>query len=58
MKDMNQSERKDYMKKIKTSKGSPIKVLVENGTITKDQEKEIQKILPHYKHECKGYKQK
>lgn len=58
MKDMNQSERKDFMKKIKTSKGSPIKVLLDNGTITKDQEKEIQKILPHYKHGGKGFKHK
>jgi len=58
MKDMNESERVEYMKKNKISKVSPMKVLVDNGTITKSQAKEIQKILPHYKHGGKGYKQK
>jgi len=46
------------VKKNKISKVSPMKVLVDNGTITKAQAKEIQKILPHYKHGGKGYKQK
>ncbi|MGH4140354.1 hypothetical protein [Clostridium sp.] len=50
MKDMTEKERKDYMKKIKSSKVNPMKVLIDNGTITIEQEKEIQKILPHYNH--------
>ncbi|WP_291639067.1 hypothetical protein [Clostridium sp.] len=29
---------------------NPMKELIDNGTITKEQEKEIQKILPNHKH--------
>ena len=50
MKDMTEIERKDYMKKIKGSTVNSMKVLIDNGTITKEQEKEIQKILPHTHH--------
>ena len=50
MKDMSEKDKKDYMKKNKSNKVNPMKVLVDNGTITKEQEKEIQKILPHHKH--------
>ena len=50
MRDMNEKEREEYMKKIKSTKVSPMKELIDNGTITKDQEREIQKVLPHYNH--------
>ena len=50
MKGMSEKERKDYMKKIKSTMVNPMKVLIDNGTITKEQEKEIQKILPHHNH--------
>ena len=50
MKDMSEKERKDYMKKIKSTKVSPMKVLIDNGTITKEQEIEIQKVLPQHNH--------
>jgi hypothetical protein len=56
MRDMNEKEREDYMKKIKSSRVNPMKILVDNGTITKDQEKEIQKILPHYNKGRRGHK--
>ena len=39
MKDMNEKERKEYMKKNKSKKINPIKVLVENGTINKSSRK-------------------
>ncbi|MBZ9689193.1 hypothetical protein G9F72_023115 [Clostridium estertheticum] len=55
MKDMNEKERKDYMKKIKSDKVNPMKVLLDNKTITKEQEKEIQKVLPHYNHGKHGH---
>ena len=50
MKDMTKAEKKAYMKKMKKSKINPMKALIENGTITKEQEKEIQKMLPSHKH--------
>ena len=50
MKNMNEKERKEYMKKIKETKINPMKVLIDNGTITKEQDKEIQKILFNHKH--------
>ncbi|MGH4119436.1 hypothetical protein [Clostridium sp.] len=50
MKDMTKAEKKAYKKEMKKNKKSPLKALIDNGTITKDQEKEIQKILPHHKH--------
>lgn len=56
MKDMNEVQKKDYMKKNKSNKVNPMKVLVDNKTITKEQAKEIQKILPHYKHGKHGGK--
>jgi len=56
MKEMNEKERKQYMKKIKSNKVNPMKVLVENKTITREQEKEIEKVLPHYNHGMHGRK--
>lgn len=53
MKNMSETERKAYMKKMDTTKVSPMKVLIDNGTITKDQEIEIQKVLPHHGHHHK-----
>ena len=50
MEGMTEKEKTDYMEKSRSSKVNPMKVLVDNGTITKEQEKEIQKILPHYNH--------
>lgn len=50
MKDMNENERKEFMRKNKGNKVNPLKVLRDNKTITKEQEKEIQKILPQYSH--------
>jgi hypothetical protein len=58
MRDLGEKERKDYMEKMRSSKVNPIKVLVDNGTITKEQEKEIQKILPHYNKGGRGHRQK
>ena len=37
MKNMSENERKDYMEKNKSTKVSPMKVLIDNGTITKEQ---------------------
>jgi hypothetical protein len=56
MKNMSKKERKAYMKKIKSNKVNPMKVLIDKGIITKEQEKEIQKILPHYAHGHHGHK--
>lgn len=53
MRNMNESDSKDFMKKIKKSKVNPLKALIDDGTITKAQENEIQKVLPHYKHKGK-----
>jgi hypothetical protein len=50
MKGMTKQQMKDYKKEMKKSKINPMKVLIENGTITKEQDKEIQKILPSHKH--------
>ncbi|MFT5874042.1 MAG: hypothetical protein ACI8WT_003002 [Clostridium sp.] len=50
MNNMSEKERKAYMKKNKGTKVSPMKVLIDNGTITKEQEIEIQKVLPHHNH--------
>jgi hypothetical protein len=50
MKDMTTKEKKAYKKEMKKNKINPMKVLIDNGTITKEQEQEIQKILPHHKH--------
>jgi hypothetical protein len=56
MRDLGEKERKDYMEKMRSSKVNPMKVLVDNGTITKEQEKEIQKILPHYNKGGRGHR--
>jgi hypothetical protein len=50
MKDMSEKERKSHMKKMKCSKVNPMKALLDNGTITKEQEKEIQKLMHHHHH--------
>lgn len=55
MKDMNEKDKKDYMKKVKSNKVNPMKVLVDNKIITKEQEKEIQKVLPQHKHGKHGH---
>ncbi|MCY6353826.1 hypothetical protein [Clostridium sp. ZS2-4] len=49
IKDMTDEERREYMKGIKDSYKDPLKTLVENGTITEVQEKEVRKILHGYK---------
>ncbi len=51
MKDMNEKEKEEHMKKMKENRVDPMKALIDNGTITKEQQKEIQKMLPHhYRH--------
>lgn len=50
MKGMTNDQIKDHKKEMKKSKINPMKALIENGTITKEQDKEIQKILPSHKH--------
>jgi hypothetical protein len=50
MKDMTRKEKKDYIKELKKTEFNPMKVLIDNGTITKEQEKEIEKIIPNHKH--------
>lgn len=59
-KNMTDEERREYMKGIKDSYKDPIKTLVENGTITEAQEKEVRKILPGHqnKHHAPGVKGK
>lgn len=58
MKDMTIKEKKDYMKELKKTKVNPMKVLIDNGTITKEQEKEIEKIIPHHRHHHHGHMDK
>jgi hypothetical protein len=61
MKHMSKKEKKAHMKKMKKSNVNSMKALLDNGTITKEQEVEIQKIIPHYnngKHGCKNCKKK
>lgn len=48
MRTMNEKEREDHMKKIRDTEVDPMKELVEKGTITKDQMKEIKKVLHHH----------
>lgn len=50
MKNMSEKDREAYMKTIKDTKVSPMKVLIDNGTITKEQGSAIQKILPQHNH--------
>lgn len=52
MRDMTKEEREEHIKKMKDNKIDSMKVLVDNGTITKKQEKEIQKVL-HQNHHHK-----
>lgn len=56
MKDMTEAERKAYMKKMKITIVSPTKELVDNGTITKEQDVEIQKVLPQHNRCHHGHK--
>lgn len=58
MKGMNEKEREEFLKKMKSTKVNPMKVLVDNGTITKEQAKEIQRILPHHNHGHHGCREK
>ena len=50
MKDMSKKERIAYMEKTKRTVVDPMKVLINKGTITEEQEIEIQKVLPRYNH--------
>jgi len=52
---MSEKERQEYMKKMDSGKVSPMKVLIDNGTITKEQEAKIQKVLPHHNHGHHGH---
>lgn len=53
MMSMTEKEREDHMKKMRDNEVDPMKVLVEKGTITKEQHKEIKKALHHHHHEHK-----
>lgn len=60
IKDMTDQERREYVQSIKDSYKDSIKTLVENGTITEAQEKEVRKILPrhqnkHHRPRAKGH---
>jgi 2,3-bisphosphoglycerate-independent phosphoglycerate mutase len=48
MKTMNEKEREEHMKKMRDTESDPMKELVEKGTITKAQMKEINKVLHHH----------
>ena len=50
MQNMSEKERQEYMKKMDGTKVNPMKALVDNGTITKEQEAKIQQVLPHHGH--------
>lgn len=52
---MSKNERQEYMKKIDSGKVSPMKALIDNGTITKEQEVKIQKVLPYHNHGHHGH---
>ena len=47
---MSEKERQEYMKKMDKTKVNPMKALVDNGTITKEQEAKIQQVLPQHGH--------
>ena len=51
MKTMNEKEREEHMKKMRDTEVDPMKELVEKGTITKGQMKEINKVLHHHHHD-------
>lgn len=53
IKSMTKEERKTYMESIKGTKVNPIKALVDNGTITETQLKDIMSILPMGNHNHK-----
>ena len=54
MVNMTEEEQKDHMKRMKDTEIDAMKILVENGTITKDQMKEVKKVLHHnHKHDHK-----
>jgi DNA mismatch repair ATPase MutL len=48
MRTMNEKEREEHIKKIRDTEVDPMKELVDKGTITKDQMKEIKKVLHHH----------
>ncbi|MGK0465514.1 hypothetical protein [Clostridium sp.] len=50
MKGMTKKQIKAHIKEMKKKNINPMKALIENGTITKEQEEEIQKILPSHNH--------
>jgi len=56
IKGLSEKERHDYIKKFKSDKVSPMKILVDNGIITKEQETEIQNVLPHHNHGHRNHK--
>lgn len=53
-KNMTEEKRHEYMQSIKDSRKDPIKALLDNGTITEAQEKEVRKILPGHKNKHNG----
>lgn len=53
MQSMSQKERQEYVKKMGGTKVNPMKELVDNGTITKEQEAKIQEVLPQRGHHHK-----
>lgn len=54
IKNMTEEQRKAYMESAKKTKINPIKALVDDGTITKDQLEDIMSILPMGNHGHKG----
>ena len=50
MRELSDTEKEEFKKKIRDTKVNPLKALVDDGTITKEQEAEIQKIIPHHHH--------
>jgi hypothetical protein len=50
MNGMTKKQIKAHIKEMKKKKINPMKALIENGTITKEQDQEIQKILPSHNH--------
>ncbi|MBU3159434.1 hypothetical protein KPL37_06655 [Clostridium frigoris] len=50
MQNMSEKEKQEYVKKMDGTKVNSMKALVDNGTITKDQEAKIQQVLPQHGH--------